>query len=109
MQILTVDIGTGTQDILLYDARLELENSFKLVVPAPTMIVHRQILEDVLEFCEQEGFTVKGLIRSPLLGPKGNIEFLTWLGYPEIGSIDLGLLIDSLFSVNADNIEQVIE
>ena len=45
MKILTVDIGTGTQDILLYDSRLALENCFKLVVPSPTMMVHRQIRE----------------------------------------------------------------
>ena len=43
MKILTVDIGTGTQDIFLYDSRLDLENGFKLVAPAPTMIRHRQI------------------------------------------------------------------
>ena len=43
MKILTVDIGTGTQDILLYDSRLDLENGFKLVVPSPTMMVHHQL------------------------------------------------------------------
>jgi uncharacterized protein (DUF1786 family) len=43
MQILTVDVGTGTQDIYLWDSRLDPENGFKLVVPSPTMIVHRQI------------------------------------------------------------------
>ncbi len=43
MKILTLDIGTGTQDILLYDSRLDLENGFKLVVPSPTMMVHRQL------------------------------------------------------------------
>lgn len=43
MKILTVDIGTGTQDILLYDSRLDIENSFKLVLPSPTMMVHRRI------------------------------------------------------------------
>jgi uncharacterized protein (DUF1786 family) len=43
MQILTVDVGTGTQDILLYDSRLDLENGFKLVVPSPTMIVHSRL------------------------------------------------------------------
>ncbi len=43
MRILTVDIGTGTQDIYLYDSRLDIENGFKLVVPSPTMIVHRRI------------------------------------------------------------------
>ena len=45
MQILTVDIGTGTQDIYLYDSRLDLENGLKLVVPSPTMMVHRRLRE----------------------------------------------------------------
>lgn len=43
MRILTVDVGTGTQDILLYDARIDIENCFKLVVPSPTMIVHQRL------------------------------------------------------------------
>ncbi len=43
MKILTVDIGTGTQDIFLYDSRLDIENGFKMILPSPTMIVHRRI------------------------------------------------------------------
>lgn len=43
MKILTVDIGTGTQDIFLYDSNLDIENGFKLVLPSPTMMVHRRI------------------------------------------------------------------
>jgi uncharacterized protein (DUF1786 family) len=43
MKILTVDIGTGTQDIYLYDSNLDLENGFKLVLPSPTMMVHRRL------------------------------------------------------------------
>jgi uncharacterized protein (DUF1786 family) len=43
MKILTVDIGTGTQDIFLYDSQLDLENGFKLVLPSPTMLVHRRL------------------------------------------------------------------
>lgn len=43
MQILTVDVGTGTQDIFLYDARIDIENCFKLVLPSPTMMVAGQI------------------------------------------------------------------
>jgi len=43
MKILAVDIGTGTQDIFLYDSRLDVENGFKLIVPSPTMIVHRRL------------------------------------------------------------------
>src|SRR5512141_151540 len=43
MKILTVDIGTGTQDIFLYDSNLDIENGFKLILPSPTMMVHRRL------------------------------------------------------------------
>ena len=43
MKILCVDVGTGTQDIFLFDPRVDIENGFKLVIPSPTMIVHRRI------------------------------------------------------------------
>lgn len=45
MKILTVDVGTGTQDVFLYDSRLDVENGFKLVIPSPTMMIHNQIRE----------------------------------------------------------------
>ena len=41
--------------------------------------IHKQVLLDVLSFAQKEGFQIRGLIKSPLLGPKGNIEFLAWL------------------------------
>ena len=41
--------------------------------------VHKQVLNDVLTFATQEGFALRGLIKSPLLGPKGNTEFLIWM------------------------------
>lgn len=47
--------------------------------------IHKQVLLDVLGFAQQEGFSVRGLIRSPLLGPKGNTEFLVWLGQVPAG------------------------
>ena len=43
MKILAVDVGTGTQDILLFNPRQDIENSFKLVLPSPTMIVRDRI------------------------------------------------------------------
>lgn len=46
-------------------------------------LIHRQVLLDVLNFAQQEGFTLRGLIRSPILGPKGNTEFLAWLSLGE--------------------------
>jgi len=43
MQILTVDVGTGTQDIYLFQSGMAPENGFKLVMPSPTMMVRRKI------------------------------------------------------------------
>lgn len=58
--------------------------------------VHRQVLNEVLNFARQENFSVRGLIRSPLLGPKGNTEFLAWLAYPgEVNETDLAALVQS--------------
>lgn len=45
MKLLTVDVGTGTQDIYLYDSRLDLENGLKLIVPSPTMILNQRLRE----------------------------------------------------------------
>lgn len=41
--------------------------------------IHKRILNEVIEFSIQEGFCPSGLIRSPLVGPKGNVEFLLLL------------------------------
>jgi 23S rRNA (cytidine1920-2'-O)/16S rRNA (cytidine1409-2'-O)-methyltransferase len=47
--------------------------------------IHKQVLLDVLGFAQQEGFRIRGLIKSPLLGPKGNAEFLAWLSQARPG------------------------
>ncbi|MHC1739957.1 MAG: DUF1786 domain-containing protein [Anaerolineaceae bacterium] len=43
MKILTVDVGTGTQDIYLFDSQMEIENGYKLILPSPTLMVRRQL------------------------------------------------------------------
>lgn len=43
MKILAVDVGTGTQDILLFDSEHEVENNYKLVMPSPTVICAQRI------------------------------------------------------------------
>lgn len=43
--------------------------------------VHRSVCEAVEEFCRGLGFEVRGIIPSPLLGPKGNVEFLLYATY----------------------------
>jgi 23S rRNA (cytidine1920-2'-O)/16S rRNA (cytidine1409-2'-O)-methyltransferase len=60
--------------------------------------IHRQVLLDVLGFAQDRGFGLRGLIRSPLLGPKGNLEFLAWLGLGNNGAIAL-----------QDSVRQVLE
>lgn len=41
--------------------------------------VHARVLREVLTFAHEIGLPPSGLIRSPLRGPAGNIEFLAWL------------------------------
>jgi len=43
MRILAVDIGTGTQDILLFDSEQEPENNLKMIMPSPTVMVAERI------------------------------------------------------------------
>jgi uncharacterized protein (DUF1786 family) len=43
MKILAVDIGVGTQDIMLYNTDEPIENSVKIVMPAPTKIIANRI------------------------------------------------------------------
>jgi 23S rRNA (cytidine1920-2'-O)/16S rRNA (cytidine1409-2'-O)-methyltransferase len=56
--------------------------------------VHRLVLEGVLTATVDGGYAVRGLIRSPLKGPAGNVEFLAWLtvgdeGVPDSPMTDL--------------------
>jgi uncharacterized protein (DUF1786 family) len=43
MQILAVDVGTGTQDVLLFDTEREPENALKMVMPSPTALLAQAI------------------------------------------------------------------
>jgi 23S rRNA (cytidine1920-2'-O)/16S rRNA (cytidine1409-2'-O)-methyltransferase len=38
-----------------------------------------RVIERITEYVTQTGFRVKGVIRSPLVGPKGNVEYLMYL------------------------------
>lgn len=41
--------------------------------------IHRRVLMEILEYAQNGGFGLRGLVKSPLLGPKGNAEFLAWM------------------------------
>lgn len=64
--------------------------------------VHRSVLIDVALFCKQQGFLVCGLIRSPLVGPKGNAEFLIHLALKGAGIEDVGNLIEQVVQKSSD-------
>jgi 23S rRNA (cytidine1920-2'-O)/16S rRNA (cytidine1409-2'-O)-methyltransferase len=40
--------------------------------------VHRRVVEKILSAASSTGLTPQGVLRSPLIGPKGNAEFLLW-------------------------------
>ena len=61
---------------------------------------HREVLRGVLSDAQAAGWQVLGLIRSPLTGPAGNIEFLAWLGKAtERPSVDLIQAIDRVMAL----------
>jgi len=41
--------------------------------------VHKQVIEEITQFCKDINWEVKGYIPSPILGPKGNREFFIYL------------------------------
>jgi len=59
--------------------------------------VHKQVLSDVLGYAENEGYQLSGLMKSPILGPKGNVEFLADLTLPGHSQVDLQSMIEALF------------
>ena len=55
--------------------------------------VHKTILLDVLAFAQAQGFSLRGLLRSPVLGPKGNVEFLAWLTLGHADQTDFATIV----------------
>lgn len=58
--------------------------------------VHRRVLREILEFAQAMGLGVSGLIRSPLKGPAGNVEFLAWLRNGNSGVDDITPLLEAV-------------
>ena len=60
MKILAIDMGTGTQDILLFDSAGPVENSVKMVMPSDTVTMSIELitpiaLEAQMRFAIREG------------------------------------------------------
>lgn len=41
--------------------------------------VHRRVLREIVTFANSQGFAAADVLRSPITGAKGNVEFLLWL------------------------------
>lgn len=59
--------------------------------------VHRRVLAEILEFAPSIGLFASGLIQSPLLGPKGNREFLVELKRGRGEEEKNSAMIDAIF------------
>ncbi len=57
--------------------------------------VHRRILLEVLGFAAKHGFGIRGLIASPVIGPKGNVEFLAEFGQSPEPSLDFEEMVET--------------
>ncbi len=80
-----------------FEVGREAANKGKGVIKDPE--VHKQVLEDVLGFAQEEGFGIEGLMRSPLVGPKGNTEFLADLWSFSENKAVIDLLINGVIHV----------
>ena len=60
--------------------------------------VRRSVLLAVTSFAESIGFRAVDILRSPLAGAKGNIEFLLWLRPEPAAASDIRERIEALFA-----------
>lgn len=87
-----------------FEAGRELVKRGKGVIRDPE--THFNVLIDVLDSAQKYGYCIRGLIKSPIKGPKGNQEFLAWLAYPsKEKQKDLEILVRSVVSIDSPELE----
>lgn len=60
--------------------------------------VWREVLMGVLGFAAEHGWAVRGVIRSPIRGPAGNVEFLGWLTWGGEPAEPVAEMVDRVLS-----------
>lgn len=71
--------------------------------------VHRQVIEQVIDYAHQNGFSVAGLDYSPIKGPKGNIEYLLYITKGVEGSWDVEQTVETAHNrLNAGDGEVIV-
>ena len=106
---LGIDIGQSTMGSVIalikpqFEAGRQQVGRGKGVIRDPA--IHRQVLLDILSYAHELGYTVRGLIRSPLTGPKGNVEFLVWLECAGRRTASIEEWVDSIVPAVSDGRE----
>ena len=61
--------------------------------------VHTEVIENVINFAKNLGYTINGLTFSSIKGPSGNIEYLVWLSTENSNQPDyyIKTIVDSAF------------
>lgn len=63
--------------------------------------VHREVLQRILTWAAQNGLQPQGVIRSPITGPAGNVEFLALLHKgPSTSTFDVHSAVEAVLSGN---------
>ncbi len=60
------------------------------------LAVHCQVLYQVLEGAQSNGFGIRGLDYSPIRGPEGNIEYLAWLSRTDLTELSITTTVENL-------------
>jgi len=96
MSLLAIDVGAGTQDILLYDEDVSLEGSTKMVLPSQTVLVGNRI--NRARLAGRDVF-----LRGPTMGGGASTAAVRW-------HLAAGLRVYATLSAAAtinDNLERV--
>ncbi len=81
-----------------FEAGRELSARGKGVIRDPQ--IHLDVLEEIIIFSNNCAFEVKGIIPSPIIGPKGNREFLIHLSFPKFSDENIESLLERVIKNN---------
>ena len=85
-----------------FEAGREISARGKGVIRDPN--IHLQVLKEIILFAYDCGFEIKGIIASPVIGPKGNREFLIYLSYPRHSQDNREILFERMI-LNNDQLD----
>ena len=68
--------------------------------------VHLEVVENVLDMCILNGFSVKGLSFSPIKGPEGNIEYLVYIEKNDEKQIDSSINTKEIVNLSHSELDK---